>query len=107
LYLGKFSRESANFNSPTANQIAYQKSYRDNFDHLCRSEQFTEHYMLESILWGLSSSSCDGGSGLVPGKRTAGNYAHRDLWIAIVQNADSYSLFDNIDSGCDPSEGGH
>jgi uncharacterized protein (DUF2336 family) len=31
-------------------------------------------------------------------KSTAGNYTRCDLWIAIVHNADSYSLFDDIDA---------
>jgi hypothetical protein len=36
------------------------------FDHLCRSAEFTDRCMLGSILWRLSSSGCDYGSRQVP-----------------------------------------
>jgi hypothetical protein len=61
--------------------------------------QFTEHCNLESILQGLSSSSSDGGRALTPVYNREGNYAlAKDFWIAIVQNADSSPLFDDLDA---------
>jgi hypothetical protein len=61
--------------------------------------QFTERCNLESILRGLSRFSCD------PGRRPALYTIASEiaLWlqffgIAIVQNADSYALFDRPDT---------
>jgi uncharacterized protein (DUF2336 family) len=75
-----------------------QKLYDDNSNHLCRSEQFTDHCILQRILRRFYGDCRVLVGTTFPG-RAAGNYAPCcNSWIAIVQNADSSSLFDDIDA---------